>query len=287
LTIVGTRNLKQPLSQQFVFILSMKKSFLSSLLIYLLAIYPNMAIGQHLFEFLNTYIDSRGSHPKTIECISRTGLNEKKLTPAQQKNLKRLAAIHTLITATAAQNTNQNPYWGIPYFWHYLKPNPRNEIILIKTGKKLGQSKPPKGFERYQTYSSVDRTPDLFWSDFASEKPKYRHPDIPEFYTFGWCSEREMAFKAWLAILGIPCNIVLSGNHVWSEVELESGSGIYLKIDNTFDGFLSIRTLHPQDTASLAKWYNKKASSPALMKKLLKIPISATRKKSLSAIDGL
>ena len=86
-----------------------------------------------------------------------------------------------------------------------------------------------------------DRTPDIFLSDLVSNTPKYK-----DMYTFGWCSEREMAFMALIKNMGFDGRIVADGGHAWSEVNVELYVNnqlidYILYIDNTYDEFL-IRT---------------------------------------------
>jgi hypothetical protein len=221
------------------------------------------------------------NHESTNQAVANSGFDLKKLTKSQLTNLRKLAVIHSLVTVSSPSTGNQNPYWGIPYFWHYTNPNPRDKIILIEQKLNLSVVKPPKRFARYKSYSSIDRTPDIYWADFANEKPLYRYAGIPDFYTFGWCSEREMAFLAWLHFLSISGQIVLNGNHVWSVVELEPGSGKWLKVDNTFDRFYV--TVKPQkDETPLAKWYNKNATAPKIISFLKLLTLTELRKNNLS-----
>jgi len=259
--------------------------FSRSLPIYLaINFYSVSGFGQldpnNFLRFLEETLLHHSNHSKVQNLMGQSGFNLKEINKSQILTLKKIASFHHLITASDAQTGNQNPFWGIPYFWHYVKPNPRNEIILLKTGKKLSASKPPKGFERYQNYAAIDRTPDLFWSDFASEKPKFRYAGIPDFYTFGWCSEREMAFKSILHLMGINCEIVLDGNHVWSVVELDKDSGLWIKVDNTFDEFKKCGPPLKAES-DLGKWYNKKAIDPKILVLLKIIEIKNERKKAL------
>jgi hypothetical protein len=227
-------------------------------------------------DFFGEVIRIRQNHSETKIRLESCGIDLRQLTPIQIRNLKKLAVIHSLLSSQTAKTGSINPVWGIPYFWHYTNPNPRHFIVLIATGQKLTDVKPPSGFEKYPNLAQVDRSPELFWSDFASEKPMYRYKGLADFYTFGWCSEREMAFKSIASILGFNCTIVISGNHVWSVVEIEKGSGQWIRADHTFNVFY--RCDEPQvPTSTLGKWYNTKASSKKVLAKVRAVQISKNR----------
>jgi len=227
-------------------------------------------------DFFSEVIRIRKDHMITKSRVESCGIDLKLLTTLQIQNLKKLAVLHSLLSSETAQTGSINPVWGMPYFWHYTNPNPRHSIVLIATGQKLSEVKPPPGFEKYPNLAQVDRSPDLFWSDFASDKPRYHYNGLADFYTFGWCSEREMAFKAITSIMGFNCTIVISGNHVWSVVEIEKGSGRWIRADHTFNVFYhSAKPLPP--TSSLGKWYNTKANSKKTLAKVRGIQISKLR----------
>ena len=227
-------------------------------------------------DFFHEVIRIRQNHSETKTRLESCGIDLKQLTNVQIRNLKKLAVLHSLLSSQTAKTGSVNPVWGIPYFWHYTSPNPRHSITLISTGQKLSDVQPPAGFEKYPNMAQADRTPDLFWSDFASEKPRYRYKGLADFYTFGWCSEREMAFKAIADLLGFNSVIVFSGNHVWSVVEIEKGSGQWIRADHTFNVFY--RCDEPQvPTSTLGKWYNTKASSKKVLAKVKAVQISKYR----------
>lgn len=231
-------------------------------------------------DFFEEVIQIRQNHPLTNTRLEYCGFDLKKLSSNQIRNLKKLAVLHSLLSSETAKTGSVNPIWGIPYFWHYTNPNSRHSIVLIETGQKLTEVKPPPGFEKYPNLAEVDRSPELFWSDFATEKPRYRYNGLADFYTFGWCSEREMAFKSIAAILGFNCTIVISGNHVWSVVEIEKGSGRWIKADHTFNVFY--RSDKPEfPTSTLGKWYNTKAISKKVLAKVKAVQISRARLKGL------
>lgn len=186
-----------------------------------------------------------------------------------------IAFLHILFTSNSAVNGNQSGILKIPYFWHWIKPNPRHEIIFTKKNMLLKLFKPPKGYGKYKTYADIDRLPGIYLTDLLSPKAKYSHPNMGSFYTFGWCSEREMAFIALLKGLGIPYGkVITANNHSWTGVYLrfktKTNKNIILKVDNTFDelswrqytGNLSPKQwLATSTSVYLHTWYQKMAHS--------------------------
>ncbi len=193
-----------------------------------------------------------------------------------QSHYFRIQFLHDLFTSTGAYDCNMGGILKLPYFWHWTKPNPRHEIEYLtgKSQKKLTEIKPPSGFQRYKSLADIDRTPSLYLSDMVTESPKYRHPDCGDFYSFGWCSEREMAFSALLNLMGFESKVVVRGNHSWSEVMVEMNTAggskkwFTAKVDNTFDAvefaeFDGALEVWRKDfgTTKTDRWYNEKASS--------------------------
>jgi hypothetical protein len=101
-----------------------------------------------------------------------------------------LNLLHDLFTSKSPSNGSRGDILDIPYFWHWVSPNPRYGIYLRENHMLLKDQKPPLGFEKYKNYADVDRTPDVFLIDMFSEKPKYYSACCDTFSTFGWCSER-------------------------------------------------------------------------------------------------
>jgi hypothetical protein len=165
---------------------------------------------------------------------------------------------------------------GIPYFWHWVDPNPRDSIVLLPDSIALSTVAPPASFAKYKSFAAIDRTPALFLSDLVSESPRYRHDDCGEFFTFGWCSEREMAFLALMTCLGYEGRIRQEGIHSWSELwcQLTADGGtpvpVIAAIDNTYGSLewnrapLGASSRQWKEDAGGSKelrWYNATARS--------------------------
>jgi len=77
--------------------------------------------------------------------------------------------LHKLFTSKNASNGSHGEILNIPYFWHWINPNPRYEITLLSTNQKLNTIKSPAAFSKYKSYADIDRTPYLFLSELLSE----------------------------------------------------------------------------------------------------------------------
>ncbi|MFM9984724.1 MAG: hypothetical protein ACKVOK_05785 [Flavobacteriales bacterium] len=191
-----------------------------------------------------------------------------------------VVVLHELFTSNGAYNGAKGDVVNIPYLWHWVSPNPRHEIRSLAQNKLLKDIKPPKQYGKYATYADIDRTPYLFVSEMFSKEPLYSHPECGTFNTFGWCSEREMAYSCLLEMLGIPSKVIASGNHSWSEAVVKfktttSNVGLHVHIDNTFN-----QLDWEKDADKIAKWkaytgdgktttwYNTKAHSEEEKKQL-------------------
>jgi hypothetical protein len=192
-----------------------------------------------------------------------------------KQNFYTLQLLHDLFTCQNANNCSQSKVLDMPYFWHWVPNNPRHSIYFVKSNTLLKDTKPPIRFSKYNSFADIDRTPYLFLTDLLSEYPQYYNNDCDTFSSFGWCSEREMAFVALLKILGFEGKVVAQNNHSWSEfyvnfTNLESKM-IHFKVivDNTFDD-LQWQQIKENEVyvwknefgkSTLAKWYNLKATS--------------------------
>lgn len=206
-------------------------------------------------------------------CASQ-GLDQS--SAVNEETYLRIRFFHDLLTCTNARDCTRGGILEIPYFWHWIDPNPRHSILLLPDSLLLSDLPPPQPYEQYQTYADVDRVPALYLGDLVSSTPKYAHPACGSFFTFGWCSEREMSFVAMTSLLGHVGKIRQSGIHTYSELwcEFESSTGNVLvlsaRVDNTFDS-VQWQSLLPgtsQDSwlrdvgaGTQITWYNRKARS--------------------------
>jgi hypothetical protein len=209
------------------------------------------------------------------------------LDMADSSNAKKfhsLLLLHNLFTSSSAFNCARGNILNIPYFWHWVSPNPRHQIMHKPSGKLLKSLKPPAGFGKYQSWADVDRTPDIFISDMLTKQPLYYSESCDTFYTFGWCSEREMAISALCEMLDIPARVVAQNNHSWSDVliPMKTKSGetktFVFSVDNTFDSLqwnLFSENIAGWNVAEgnskMETWYNKQAHDPQRLKSLLEL----------------
>jgi len=220
-----------------------------------------------------------------------------KKNPINQKQFYQIHFIHDLFTGVNATNYSKGGILEIPYFWHWVTPNPRHTITFLPQSTPLSKIKPSKGFLKYKTYADIDRVPSLYLADLVTEKPKYSHSLTGAFYTFGWCSEREMAFNTLLSIMGYESKVKQSGIHTWSEVltKFVSNKGNYKyiisKVDNTYDtinwkktppGFNKMNWLRDFGHGAQVKWYNRKAHSKKQRQKVQNIFVG---KNAIKRID--
>jgi hypothetical protein len=199
---------------------------------------PLLEFFDRLFEeFYPKYMEKNPDEFKQF--CDKYRLDEK--DEENQKTFYKIHFYHDLITGNGASDCVKGGILQIPYFWHWIDPNPRHEILRPPDSTELGSLKPPAEFARYKSYADIDRVPSLFLSDLVSETPGYYHPDCGEFYSFGWCSEREMSYCSLMSGNGYKCKIKQEGIHTWSEVwapfRTKDSTMIPLcaVVDNTFD----------------------------------------------------
>jgi hypothetical protein len=211
--------------------------------------------------------------------------------PGNQRTFHFLFFLHDLFTGRSAEDFSRGGMLRIPYFWHWVQPNPRHGILRNAGRERLDSLPPPKEFNKYRSFADIDRVPSLYLSDLVSPEPGYYHPDIGPFYTFGWCSEREMAFVLLLSLYDFHGKIKQTGVHVWSEFWLpfasEKGPSrvIVARIDNTFDEIswhpigpnqLEKDWSHDLGDGAQVQWYNRIASSEAQRRKVRRTPVEKT-----------
>ncbi|MEO0140785.1 MAG: hypothetical protein ABIM88_04465 [candidate division WOR-3 bacterium] len=134
-----------------------------------------------------------------------------------------------------------------------------------------------KGHKIVQKASAVDRIPRLFFGDLFSEdtSPPYlcvwSGNDSELLYSFGWCSELEMAYVVALSWFGIPGRVVF-----YSEIHTKTAltvAGREFLVDNSFPqdaGFLHEEWFYEKpyppeiayskEVRRLSSWYNKRAA---------------------------
>ena len=193
--------------------------------------------------------------------------------------MAKLAYMHMLLTCYYSVDGDTSGGFGIPYFWNYTNHNPRLNIVNLKKGKTLAQLPIAPGSQG-GSMATLDRTPLIFWGDFMTDEPQYSYEHISAFYSFGWCSEREMAFKAWLGVVGIKSTIGIKADHVWTEVELPGLPGYFLFIDNTFNRF-ELRPIKEKPPLEVGNkyiaWYNQQGADKTIQKRLDALMISPKR----------
>lgn len=169
-----------------------------------------------------------------------------------------IVVLHELFTATDSAN-GSTLRGDAPYMWNnWDNPAANHRLIISRNDTLLVDIDSPTG--KYENFGFEERTPDIFLGDFFSET-KYSHPQYGEFSTFGWCSEREMAFSVLLEAYGIPAMVEAPGVHAWTYAipefnrngKLES---FYVRIDNTYN---QMEWGYESDYSStkLQQWYNK------------------------------
>ena len=206
-----------------------------------------------------------------------------------QYNYHFILFLHELLTSTSATDFATGGILQIPYLWHWTNPNPRHNITYLPDSVHLSTINPPEDFSNYQSYADIDRIPSLYLKELFSDKPQYFHEEFGYFFTFGWCSEREMAFNTLMSLLGFESKIKQSGIHVWSELLVSflntNGDNIILiaQVDNTFD---TLYWQNPPDNFSVENWkqdlgdgtqidwYNQKAHSSLQKNHVLEISVS-------------
>lgn len=195
--------------------------------------------------------------------------------PSNSEKYFTVKILHDLFTSQTASDCSSGDILNIPYQWNWVTPNPRHEIYFVSSNTLLTDMDPPSEFSKYNSYADIDRTPYLYLSDLVNPTPKYYSASCGTFSTFGWCSEREMAFVSLLELLGYTGKIIAEGNHSWSEFIIPmisvSGSTEQFKVtvDNTFNSvyweetdssFINEWRMNNWNS-TLEKWYNQKAHS--------------------------
>ncbi len=92
----------------------------------------------------------------------------------------------------------------------------------------------------FTTHSCTDGSQ----GDMVAPREKFSHPAFGTFSSFGWCSEREMAFASLLSLMGYKSHVIAPGAHAWTEVEMTfhkkdgKDTTLLVSVDNTFDNVI-------------------------------------------------
>lgn len=175
----------------------------------------------------------------------------------------RVILAHQLFTTNDTYN-GATLTGDIPYITHYSEPNPRHDIM--RDGQTINGIPVGK-----RTLADLDRTPNIFLRDFFSDS-KYSHPVYGDFSTFGWCSEREMAYAVVMSSLGYRTFINAPGIHAWTNVRVifdgyNGRTAFTAGVDNTYNDvtWSSSWTTVVDYSSGLEKYYNMQSSKYADM----------------------
>jgi hypothetical protein len=207
----------------------------------------------------------------------------------RQRDLCRLWALQQMLTTTSARDGAVGGAFRLPYFWHWVEPNPRLQIVRLPERVTLAELPPPAGYQRYQSFGHIDRRPALYLGDLAADQPRYHHPEVGDFSSFGWCSEREMAYCALAVTWGYEVKIVQRGIHVVSRVRLsETAPATEVIIDTTFDMIRLTRTeaaladwRDDVGEGRMVRWYNQVCHDPEELEQVGELPVSASARQRL------
>jgi hypothetical protein len=265
-------------------------------------------LNRRLDRIPHIFLQNYERHQSSIESRYRNLFlefcEEKNIDPSNLENGRKfylISFLHEFFTSqTSSTGSKGDLTQEIPYYWHYGLENPRDKIILRSNGINLGSLPPPQEFRRYLHYSSIDRTPALYLTDLFETEAKYQSEEAGIFSTFGWCSEREMAFVCLLDLIGFKGKVVASGAHSWSEFWLSFGKiaggevPIIARVDNTYNSLsfeetalngLNSWTNNFGNTKE-AGWYNQKAHSGIEKQRIRNFRVSENAKRRISDSVG-
>ena len=268
---------------------------------------PNDYSETTIPEFIKSFIRNHLNSFKQLYSFSYNSFctaNELNTKDSQNiDNYFSIEIIHRLLTSKTAANGSVGDILKIPYYWHWVNPNPRHEIYQIETNSRLNGLKTLGMYPKYGSFADIDRTPNLFLADLFDDYPKYRSSLCDSFSTFGWCSEREMSFIYLMERLGFQGKVIAENNHSWSilRVPMADNSNkqkiCKVKVDNTFDQIIWSELTKEDNllwsqyygNAPLAKWYNSQAHSQNEISRLetLKVSPSAIKHIEESTIKYL
>ncbi len=246
--------------------------------------------------FRQAYEKNRKAYQRYRRYDYLTACRQHKLKSGARDNQYRfyfLYFLHDLFKTDDAVDGKTAGALDIPYFFHHHRLNMRRQIIYLPFGKPLPRIRPPRDYRQHVNLAMIDRTPLIYFRDLLSPEPKYSHPVCGQFYTFGWCSEREMAFVMLLSAFDYRARIVMAtNNHTRSEIRvpltLRNGKkGLFIfVVDNTYGLFCIVRSYSQKTDAKWLKsyddddhyirWYNEQAHSLKMRWRLLNLNISST-----------
>jgi hypothetical protein len=104
---------------------------------------------------------------------------------------------------------------------------------------------------------------------------RFAHPEFGRFSTFGWCSEREMAFACLLNLMGYPSHVIAPSNHAITKTraDFRKKNGAVIPIlfscDNTFNHMSS--SVPP--FSAFNNIYDRRSSDPQEVAKVKTITV--------------
>lgn len=218
---------------------------------------------------------------------------------ANSFNFYRILFLHDMLTTVSACDCARGGFLRIPYFWHWRDPNPRHRIFSMPDSVLLCEQDPPPQYGRYKTRADIDRVPTVFLKDLVSEEAGYFHTGCGSFFSFGWCSEREMSYTSIIVSWGYEGKIRQSGIHtfsaVWCFFTTDDGTlkPFVANVDNTFD---SLRWQEVEDGISPEQWrsdvgkgtqilwYNQTARSGAQLEALEGIEVGGKAERRIQRL---
>jgi hypothetical protein len=243
---------------------TMKKALLAVLTIFTLACHaqdqPIASYFQTLCNhYMQQYPNKTGAALYADFCI-QYNLDGKDSTNI--RNFFTIQIMHKLFTVNMCKDGSRGDILNMPYFWHYCTPNPR-DAILVDGKKNIG-------------YTRIERKPYHFLKDMVAPANRFTYPGLEPFCSFGWCSEREMAFACLLSLMGYKTHVISPYNHAYTEVQVSflTNRGekrvLLVNVDNTFNNLThSDGSGEPYDNI-----YDKKAFNPAEVARVKGINVS-------------
>jgi len=215
--------------------------------------------------FRELYREADSAYGQIFSDTVRKVISAYALPDSCEETVKKAFFVHLLL--------QREGLLDVGYVWMHQ----RQTIMFKRAGDKWVDldSLWVKGHSIVQRASAVDRIPRIFFGDLFSEDtlPPYlcEWSSGPEFYyTFGWCSELEMAYVVALSWFGINGRVVFySDIHTKTAVRV---AGREFLVDNSFPaeaGFFHEEWFHakpyPPDLSRnkevlrLSSWYNRRA----------------------------